>query len=76
MRELVTDLTPAVDRAVPVAVSAVLDLLADLGVTVGERETRSDDDTGAQVIADARVIRAIRTREAMLPDGGHEDSSD
>ncbi len=76
MRELVTELTPEVERAVPEAVSTVLDLLADLGVTVGERETRSADDRGARAIADARVIRAIRTREEMLPDDGHEDPSD
>lgn len=57
MNQLMIGLTPAVEAAVPDAVAAVLTVLAERGVTAVERP---EGDEGA----DARVLRAIRTKDA------------
>ena len=56
MSGLELGLTPEVDAAVPRAVAVVLEVLAERGVRASARE-----DAGA----DALVLRALRTREAM-----------
>ena len=60
MVTLVTELSPAVEKAIPTAVAEVLEHLERLGVTVAP---------AGKERADARVIRAIRTRESMRPSG-------
>ncbi len=58
MREMVLELTPPVEAAMPAAVEAVFAILADLGIRA---------EPGSETNPDASVIRAIRTREDMRP---------
>lgn len=62
MAEWVTELTPEVEAAIPMAAAVALDILAEWGVTP---EPRDDSDAGAQ------VLRAIRTYE-RIPTPGQE----
>lgn len=56
IEQWVTELTPEVEAALPTALSAVLDILADRGVTL---EPGSSDSTSAG------IIEAIRTKAEM-----------
>jgi hydrogenase maturation protease len=56
MEQWVTELTPAVEAALPAAVEAVMEILARHGITL-------EPQTGASV--DAGIIEAIRTRGDM-----------
>lgn len=56
MQQWVMELTPAVEAALPAAVAAVIDILADRGVTLEPVEGTTDE---------AAVIEAIRTRARM-----------
>jgi len=56
MKQWVTELTPAVEAAVPAAVAAVLDILEQRGVKLQPVEGTTDD---------AAIIEAIRTRARM-----------
>jgi hydrogenase maturation protease len=56
MEQWVMELTPAVEEALPAAVAAVLDILAERGVTLTRVEGTTED---------AAVIEAIRTRAQM-----------
>lgn len=66
MAEWVTELTPAVEAAIPMAAAVALDILAEWGATPQVRE-HSD--------ASAQVLRAIRTYE-RIPTHGAEQAED
>jgi len=58
MRELVTDMTPEVEAALPLALETVLKVLRSHDVEATPAKHDTDD---------ARAIRGIRTRERMSP---------
>lgn len=59
MEQWVTELTPAVEAALPTAIDAVLDVLAERGVTLVPESSKSTD---------AGIIEAIRTKKDMPVD--------